>query len=174
MKPHAAYPNRAAHKSHGRTESEHNPIRRLSVPFNYFFVLYLRITILSDPMSSATRPSFPRLPCFPCPYNSSCCAYGTTLSETEAAAIEANHGPDLVYKTRWGEWRTRVRNKRCALHVNGGCSIHDKSYYPTLCAGFPWIDSETGDRYEYDVTICGEFEARTELIELQRSIPLTD
>lgn len=123
-------------------------------------------------MSTQNRSSFPALPCFPCPYNSSCCAYGVTLSDAEAQAIEANHGPNVVYKTRWGEWRTRVVNRRCALHRDGGCSIHDKPYYPTLCSGFPWIDWETGERYEYDLTICGEFALREELVQLQRTIPM--
>jgi len=123
-------------------------------------------------MSAPSRPAFPELPCFPCPYNSSCCAYGVSLSDSEAAAIAADHGNDVIYRTRWGEWRTRVRNKRCALHQGGGCSIHDKPYYPSTCRGFPWIDEETGERYEYDVTICGEFEARVELVQLQRTIPL--
>lgn len=111
---------------------------------------------------------FPSLPCYPCPYGSSCCAYGTTLSEEEARAIEANHGPNLVYQNRWGEWRTRVRKNRCVLFRDGGCSIHDKTYYPQMCAAFPWTDPETGGPYEYDVTICGEFEAQPELIILQR------
>lgn len=128
-------------------------------------------TILSATMTQP-RTSFPPLPCFPCPYNSSCCAYGVTLSDDEAATIIGHHGPDVVYRTRWGEWRTRIRNRRCALHVNGGCSIHDKPYYPSLCQGFPWIDAETGERYEYDVTICGEFEARAELVQIQRSLPI--
>ena len=112
----------------------------------------------------------PSLPCYPCPYNASCCAYGVTLSDEEAAAIEAERGPGLVYKTRWGEWRTRIKNKRCALFRDGGCTIHDRSYYPTVCRGFPWTDSE-GDRYEYDISICGEFEARPELVTIQRALP---
>ena len=112
--------------------------------------------------------SLPELPCYPCPHNASCCAYGTTLSEEEAHAIEADHGPGKVYQTWWGEWRTRVRNRRCVLFQNG-CTIHDKPYYPTTCQGFPWID-EDGDRYVYDLTICGEFARNPELIELQRSI----
>lgn len=122
-------------------------------------------------MSAHPRTALPSLPCYPCPYNASCCAYGTTVSEEEARAIEANHGEGLVYQTRWGEWRTRVRNKRCVLFQGGGCLIHDKPYYPAVCAGFPWTDSETGGRYEFDVTICGEFEVRPELVELQRAIP---
>ena len=112
--------------------------------------------------------TLPSLPCYPCPHQASCCAYGTTLSEEEATAIEANHGPGLVYETRWGEIRTRVRNRRCVLFRDGGCSVHDKPYYPTTCQGFPWVDGDTGETYEYDVTICGEFQARPELIEIVR------
>jgi hypothetical protein len=112
----------------------------------------------------------PSLPCYPCPYNASCCAYGVSLSDEEAAAIEADKGPGLVYKTRWGEWRTRIKNKRCALFRDGGCTIHDRSYYPTVCRGFPWTDSD-GDRYEYDISICGEFEVRPELVTIQRALP---
>ena len=115
--------------------------------------------------------TLPSLPCYPCPHEASCCAFGTTVSEGEAAAIEANHGPGLIYETRWGELRTRVRNRRCVLFRDGGCSVHDKPYYPTTCQGFPWVDGDTGERYEYDVTICGEFERRPELIELRRAIP---
>ncbi len=121
-------------------------------------------------MSPNGHTTFPPLPCYPCPHNASCCAYGTTLSDSEAAAIEATHGLGLVYQTRWGEWRTRVRNKRCSLFRDGGCSVHDQPYYPAQCSGFPWTDA-FGERYEYDVTICGEFEARPELIQLQRSLP---
>lgn len=114
--------------------------------------------------------TIPSLPCFPCPHASSCCAYGATVDEREAAAIEANLGPGLVYQTRWGELRTRVRNRRCVLHRDGGCVIHDKDYYPTTCRGFPWTD-DTGSRYEYDISICGAFEASPELVALQRAIP---
>src|SRR5215212_943844 len=85
--------------------------------------------------------TLPSLPCYPCPYGASCCAYGTTVSGEEAAAITANHGPGLVYETRWGEWRTRVRNKRCVMFRNGGCTIHDQAYYPAMCRGFPWTDA---------------------------------
>ncbi|HXT16213.1 MAG TPA: hypothetical protein VN706_11325 [Gemmatimonadaceae bacterium] len=115
-------------------------------------------------------PSLPSLPCYPCPHNASCCAYGTTVSDEEAAAIEADHGPGLVYRTRWGEWRTRVRNKRCVMLRDGACSIHDKSYYPVVCRGFPWTDAE-GSRYLFDVTICGEFGGQPELVEIQRALP---
>ncbi|MEO5567480.1 MAG: hypothetical protein ABIR92_03255 [Gemmatimonadaceae bacterium] len=122
-------------------------------------------------MNPEPRTPLPSLPCYPCPYQASCCAYGSTLSASEAAAIEADHGPGLVFKTRWGEWRTRVKNKRCVLFRNGGCTIHDKSYYPAVCRGFPWTDAETGGRYEFDVTICGEFVARPELVAIQSALP---
>jgi hypothetical protein len=121
-------------------------------------------------MTSPGRGSLPALPCFPCPYNASCCAYGTTVSDEEAATIAANHGEGVVYRTRSGEWRTRVRKGRCALFANGGCTIHDKPYYPVICRGFPWTNAE-GTRYEYDVMICGEFAGHAELVELQRALP---
>jgi hypothetical protein len=114
--------------------------------------------------------TFPTLPCFPCPHDASCCAYGTTLTPEEAAAIEANYGPGLVYETRYGEWRTRVRQKRCVMYRNGGCSIYDQPYYPEMCRAFPWTDAY-GDRYEQDIMICGEFVARPELVEIQRRGP---
>jgi hypothetical protein len=123
-------------------------------------------------MSSQPRTTLPSLPCYPCPYQASCCAYGTSLSEQEAGAIDAHHGPGLVYQTRWGEWRTRVRGKRCVFYRDGGCTIHSEPYYPAQCGAFPWFDPDTGGRYEYDVTICGAFEARPELIELQRAVPI--
>jgi hypothetical protein len=113
--------------------------------------------------------SLPSLPCYPCPFDASCCAYGTSLTDEEAAAIETNHGPGLVYETRWGEWRTRVRNKRCALYRDGGCTIHDKPYYPEVCQAFPWTDVETGGHYPYDVSICGVLDAQPELVELRRA-----
>ena len=125
-------------------------------------------------MNAEDHTTFPSLPCYPCPYNASCCAFGTTLSEEEAAAIALNHGPGLIYQTRWGEWRTRVRNKRCALFQDGGCVIHDQPYYPTTCQGFPWRDADLVGRYEYDVTICGAFEVQPELVTLQRSLPIAD
>jgi hypothetical protein len=125
-------------------------------------------------MSMEHETALPSLPCYPCPYDASCCAYGTSLSEEEATVIEAKHGQGLVYKTRWGEWRTRVRQKRCVLYRDGGCTIHDQSYYPATCRGFPWIDGETGGRYEYDVTICGAFDGRLELVAIQYAGPSSD
>ena len=112
---------------------------------------------------------FPKLPCFPCPHAASCCAYGTTLTDDEAAAIEASRGPGFVYKTRWGEWRTRIKKGRCSLFQNGGCTIHAESFYPAVCAGFPWIDAETGGPYEFDTDICGEFVKNPELVAIQRA-----
>jgi hypothetical protein len=115
---------------------------------------------------SIDRSAFPELPCFPCPYNASCCAYGTTVSEQEAAAIEAHLGPGLVYRTRWGEMRTRVRNRRCVLYRDGGCSVHDKPFYPSLCRAFPWTNGEDDGPYEYDTSICGHIDAQPEIVEL--------
>lgn len=122
-------------------------------------------------MSAPRQTTLPALPCYPCPHDASCCAYGTTVSDDEAAAIQKVHGPGLVYQTRWGEWRTRVRNKRCVFYREGACTIHDQPYYPVQCQTFPWTDPETGARYEYDVMICGEFGARPELVQLQRALP---
>jgi len=130
------------------------------------------ITISTDERNQ--NMTLPSLPCYPCPHAASCCAYGTTLSEEEAAAIEASQGPGFVYKTRWGEWRTRVRKKRCALLRDGACTIHAQSYYPTTCRGFPWLDAESVGRYEYDVTICGAFEASPELVAIQRALSPAD
>jgi hypothetical protein len=123
----------------------------------------------TDASTLEPLPALPALPCYPCPYGASCCAYGTTLSEEEAAAIEAELGPGLVWRSKWGELRTRVRNRRCVLFRDGGCSIHDKPYYPAQCRGFPWTDAE-GWRYEYDVDICGAFIEQPELVEIQRQV----
>jgi hypothetical protein len=106
----------------------------------------------------------PVLPCYPCPHHAACCAYGTTLSDTEAAAIVATHGAGKVFRTSGGEWRTRVKNRRCVFLVHNSCSIYDKAYYPAVCRGFPFVDAETGGPYEFDRTICPEFERRPELM----------
>lgn len=115
-----------------------------------------------------TNGGHPPLPCFPCPYDSACCAYGTTLTDEEAAALIAVHGSSVAYQTRWGEWRTRVRDRRCALFQNNRCIIHGESYYPAVCRCFPWTDAETGGPYEFDRTICPEFVRRPELVQLGR------
>jgi hypothetical protein len=108
--------------------------------------------------------TFPPLPCFPCPHSSACCAYGTTLADGEADAIRLRFGEDRIYRTRWGEWRTRVRGGRCAFLVENSCELHAEPFYPLVCRGFPWTDSETGGPYEFDRTICPEFTMRPELI----------
>ena len=43
-------------------------------------------------VAGAISDGFPPLPCFPCPHGSSCCAYGVTLGDEEAAAISQAHG----------------------------------------------------------------------------------
>ena len=113
-------------------------------------------------------PEFPALPCFPCPHGSACCAYGVTVTEGEARALTERYGEDKVYRTRWGEWRTRVRQGRCIFLVNNGCTIHADPHFPAVCRGFPWIDAETGGAYEFDQTICPEFEVRPELVAIGR------
>ena len=109
------------------------------------------------------------LPCYPCPHNASCCAYGTQLTETEAETLTREHGAGVVYRTHWGEWRTRVRAKRCVLYRDGGCSIHSTSYYPAMCRSFPFTDPNTGGPYEYDTDICGTLAEQPELIHLLRA-----
>lgn len=108
----------------------------------------------------------PPLPCYPCPHGSACCAYGATLSEAEVVVIRAAHGEGKVYRTRWGEWRTRVVKGRCAFLVDNACSIYGQAYYPAVCRGFPFIDAETGGPYEYDREICPEFVRRPELFQI--------
>jgi hypothetical protein len=109
---------------------------------------------------------FPALPCYPCPHHSACCAYGTTVTPAEAKAMEAEHGKGKVYRTRSGEWRTRVKQKRCVFLVGNACSIYNRPYYPAVCRGFPWVDAETGGPYEFDRTICPEFVSRPELLQI--------
>jgi len=109
---------------------------------------------------------FPELPCWPCPHASACCAYGSTLSEDEAQQVIRHHGTDVLFKTRWGEWRTRVRKGRCVFFVDNACRIHGQPYYPAVCRGFPWTDAETGGPYEYDQSICPEFLRQPELVQL--------
>jgi hypothetical protein len=115
------------------------------------------------------EPVYPPLPCFPCPHNSACCAYGVTLSDAEADAIARAHGRDRIYQTRWGEWRTRIRNRRCVFLVDNRCTIHGEAYFPAVCRGFPWTDAETGGPYEYDRTICPEFVSHPELVQIGKA-----
>ena len=117
---------------------------------------------------TAVADDFPPLPCFPCPHHSACCAYGVTVSDEEAAGLSARYGEDKVYRTRWGEWRTRVRKGRCIFLVENRCIVHGDPHYPAVCRGFPWTDAETGGPYEFDQTICPEFITRPELIAIQK------
>jgi Fe-S-cluster containining protein len=110
--------------------------------------------------------SLPALPCYPCPHASACCAYGATLTEAEAEAIRSHHGEGKAYRTRWGEWRTRVVKGRCVFLRNNACSIYDQAYYPSVCRGFPFVDAETGGPYEYERGICPEFNRRPELLQI--------
>lgn len=110
---------------------------------------------------------FPPLPCYPCPHHSSCCAYGTTLTDEEAEAIATRHGTELIYQTKSGDWRTRVRQGRCVFLRDNVCTIYNQPYYPAVCRGFPWLDAETGGPYEFDRGICPEFVKRPELYEIR-------
>lgn len=100
--------------------------------------------------------ALPVLPCYPCPHQSACCSYGTTLSEAEAQVIGRDYGWHLIYRTRWGEWRTRVKHRKCVFLKGNACSIYDREHYPAVCRGFPWTDAETGGPYQFDRTICPE------------------
>jgi hypothetical protein len=115
---------------------------------------------------------YPELPCYPCPHRAACCAYGTTLSDQEAAALRARYGEGVAYRTRYGEWRTRVRGGRCVFYDGQGCRIHDDPCYPAVCRHFPWTDAETGGPYQFDQTICPEFVRRPELVRLGRAVPV--
>ena len=90
------------------------------------------------------------------------------MSEVEAEGIRRTFGEDKVYRTRWGELRTRVKGGRCVLWKDNACSIYHTPWYPAVCAGFPWTDAETGGPYEFDQTICPEFILRPELVQLSR------
>jgi hypothetical protein len=74
-----------------------------------------------------------------------------------------------VYRTRWGEWRTRVIRGRCAMWKDNACTIYNTPEYPEVCRAFPFIDVETGGPYRYDQTICPEFLTRPDLVQLRRS-----
>lgn len=88
------------------------------------------------------------------------------MTDEEARAIRAEHGEELVYRTRWGEWRTRIVRGRCGFFQQNSCTLYDKPYYPAVCRGFPWVDAETGGPYEFDRTICPEFSERKELLQI--------
>jgi Fe-S-cluster containining protein len=125
---------------------------------------------MTDSNSSRSTETLPVLPCFPCPHRSACCAYGVTVSDEEARSIIAAHGEGKVFRSQAGEWRTRVKGGRCVFFVDNTCKIHGQPYYPAVCREFPWRDSETGEPYEYDQTICPEFVTRPELAELGRAV----
>ena len=114
--------------------------------------------------------SLPQLPCFPCPHLSACCSHGTSLTHEEAAALAATYGAGKVYRTRWGEWRTRVRNRRCVFLIDNRCTIHSGPHYPVVCKGFPWTDPNHGGPYEYDRTICPEFANAPELVAIGKAV----
>jgi hypothetical protein len=109
---------------------------------------------------------FPALPCYPCPHDSACCGYGTTLDDSEAELISVRYGAHLIYRARDGGWRTRVRGGRCVFYRNRGCELYASDCYPAVCAGFPWTDVETGGPYEFDRTICPEFLTRPDLVRI--------
>jgi Putative zinc- or iron-chelating domain len=110
--------------------------------------------------------TYPLLPCYPCPHGSACCTYGVTLTDGEAEGLGARYGREKVYRTRWGEWRTRIRGGRCVFLMDNACTIHADPDFPAVCRGFPWIDAETGGPYEFDRTICPEFVRHPELVQL--------
>ena len=95
------------------------------------------------------------LPCYPCPHQSSCCSWGTQLTDDEARALSAAHGTDKVYRTRWGEWRTRVRGGRCVFMAGNACTIHADPAYPAVCRHFPHRDADGASPYPYD-PVCPE------------------
>src|ERR1043166_5343150 len=100
------------------------------------------------------HPPFPPLPCFPCPHQSACCAYGTTLSEDEARAIAADHGKEKIFRTCGGERRPRASRRRCVFLPNTPCSIYTQPSLPAMSASLRWVNAESGGPYEFDRTIC--------------------
>jgi hypothetical protein len=98
----------------------------------------------------------PRLPCYPCPHDSSCCAYGTSLTKREARALRKRYGDTHVYETRWGEWRTRIKGGRCVFLKENSCVLHADPQYPATCRGFPWTLADQVTPYPFPKDICGE------------------
>ncbi len=109
------------------------------------------------------------LPCSPCPHQSACCAYGTSLTPREAKVLLRAHGPETVYLTRWKEWRTRVRGGRCVFLVENSCTLHDSPSYPAVCRGFPLTDGSGKKPYGPYTDICPELVAPPK--KLQRAVP---
>jgi len=99
-------------------------------------------------------PQYRKLPCYPCPHNSSCCNYGTDLTQSETEQIIEAKGLGAVVASGDG-YRTAVVAGQCIFVKDNTCSIHGESYYPVVCRGFPWVN-DTGGPYEGDITICPE------------------
>lgn len=114
-------------------------------------------------MEFGTRP----LPCYPCPHQSVCCKYGTTLSEREALALSAKYGKSKIFKNAEGLWRTRVRKGRCVFNVNNSCSIHADPDYPVVCTEFPWFVGDPETPYPTELEMCPQLHGTPELIEAQ-------
>jgi hypothetical protein len=99
-----------------------------------------------------------KLPCFPCPHNSNCCSWGSSLTGDEDAIIAEIYGIDSIM---WDEeengWRTAVVNGKCFfLSDSGSCKIHAEEYYPQVCKLFPY-ESVEGGPYKYDLEdVCPE------------------
>ncbi|WP_394833501.1 YkgJ family cysteine cluster protein [Pendulispora rubella] len=107
---------------------------------------------------SSRLPVIPSsLPCFPCPHDSICCSWGTSLNAKEAETLKSLYGDDaIVWDDEENEWRTRVDGDRCMFLKSNACSLHDRPEYPSVCRCFPWSDPETGGPYQYDLSICPE------------------
>lgn len=98
--------------------------------------------------------------CYPCPHSSICCSWGSSLEPDEAEGIKKEYSEDYIVLTGdpTDPIRTAVRNGSCVFKIlepGGGCSIHDKPYYPKICRGFPDSDGKDGP-YLGDITICPE------------------
>ena len=65
---------------------------------------------------------FPSLPCFPCPHQSACCAYGVTLSDDEALALIRD-----ARRHRWPIARDGASGAR-------GCAAAAASFFATTSA----------------------------------------
>lgn len=98
------------------------------------------------------------LPCFPCPHNSACCAYGVDLVGSEAAQIAAKYGEHVLTTDEDGTPRTKVdpSTEHCVFWRDNACTLHDTPFYPSTCRGFPLTNAEGSAPYEYDVSICPE------------------
>lgn len=105
-------------------------------------------------MQRLVRP----LPCFPCPHNSVCCRWGTYLSDKEATDLLAEFGESFVYwNTDDKEWRTQVKNGRCAFW-DGGCKLHAHNSYPKVCRIYPWSDGRDAELpVAHDASMCPSF-----------------